>query len=279
MAHVIYQSEERARSRKKLEDESILLARESRWEEAAAKNREILSFFPRDVSTLNRLGKALSELGQYAEAKKTYTETLELDPANGIARKNLERLAQVRDEVVSARTVERADPRLFIEEPGKTGFTDLVDLAPSQALLKVGAGDQVYLRRDGTSNLLYVHTAADERIGRVEPRLASRLIKFMEGGNQYAAGVTEADHHSVRLIIKETFQDSSLFGRVSFPTQHTGGETIRPYIKDSMLRYDRDEDDEFGEDGEFLDEGDDEEAEGGDGEDVELEVEAEEERL
>jgi tetratricopeptide (TPR) repeat protein len=256
MAQVMYQSEERARSHKKLEDEAITLARESHWEEAAAKNRELLTYFPRDVSALNRLGKALSELGQYGEAKRAYGETLEVDPNNAIARKNVERLSQVREETGNVRSIERTDPRLFIEEPGKTGFTDLVDLAPLDVVAKLTAGDQVYLLREG--NALYAQNAAGERLGRIEPRLASRLVKFMTGGNQYAAGIAEMRDHVVRLIIKETFQDPSQFGRVSFPTQQTGGETIRPYIKDSMVRHDHEEEDEFGEEGEFGDEEEDE---------------------
>jgi hypothetical protein len=250
MTNMIYQSEERARSKKKLEDEAIQFAGESRWEEAANKNREFLTFFPRDVSALNRLGKALSELGRYAEARRAYTEALEVHPGNPIAKKNLDRLAQLREETVSVGAVERADPRLFIEEPGKTGFTDMVDLAPPEVIARLSAGDQVYLKREG--NLLYVENASGARIGRIEPRLASRLNQFMEGGNQYAAGIAEMHGHTVRLIVKETFQDPTMFGRVSFPTQQTGGETIRAYIKDTVLRHEHEE--EFGEEGEYLDE-------------------------
>ncbi len=258
MTNMIYQSEERARSKKKLEDEAVLLARESRWEEAAEKNREFLTFFPRDMNALNRLGKALSETGQYAEAKRAYSEALEVQPDNAIAKKNLERLAQLREEAVSVRAVERADPRLFIEEPGKTGFTDMVELASPDVVAALSAGDQVYLKREG--HLLYVANSVGGRIGRIEPRLASRLIQFMEGGNQYDAGIAEMRDHTVRLIIKETFQDPAMFGRVSFPTQQTGADTIRPYIKDTVLRHEHEE--EYGEEGEYLDEEDDgEEAE------------------
>src|SRR5260221_13100503 len=80
----------------------------------------------------------------------------------------------------------------------------------------------------------------------------------MEGGNQYAAGITELNDHLVRLIIRETFQSPNMFGRVSFPAQ-AGGETVRGYIKDTMGRYEQDEEDEFGEEGEKL-ETDEEEA-------------------
>lgn len=251
MTQATYQPEEKARLRRELTEKAIKLALESNWEEAVEANQRLLSLNPRDLSTLNRLGKALSELGRYGEAKQAYADALEIDPTNNIARKNLERLTQLSDEAPTGRpSHERMDPRLFIEETGKTGFTNLVDLAPREVLARLTAGDQVYLYREGS--LLYARNGAGDRIGRIEPRLASRLIKFMEGGNQYAAGITEVNDHLVRLIIRETFQSPTMFGRVSFPAQ-AGGETVRGYIKDTMVRYEQDEEDEFGEDGEYLD--------------------------
>jgi len=258
MSQAPYQPEERARLQRQLTDQAINLALESKWEEALEINRQLQSMFPRDLSTLNRLGKALSELGQYPEARQAYNDALEIDPTNNIARKNLDRLASMGDGVSVRRTShERMDPRLFIEETGKTGFTDLVDLAPRAVLMRLTAGDQVYFQRDG--NVLWVLNAEQERIGRVEPRLASRLITFMEGGNQYAAGITEVRAHEVRIIIRETFLHPSQFGKVSFPAQG-GGETIRAYTKESLVRH-NDEEDEYNEDGEYVDEGDDDEME------------------
>ena len=258
MSQATNQPEERARQQRQLTDQAINLALESKWEEAAATNRQLLSLFPRDLSTLNRLGKALSELGQYAEARQAYSEALEVDPTNNIARKNLDRLAALGDGAAARRTShERMDPRLFIEETGKTGFTQLLDLAPRQTLGLLTAGDQVYFGRDG--NVLWVLNADQERIGRVEPRLASRLIRFMEGGNQYAAGIAELRDHEVRLIIRETFLHPSQFGKVSFPARG-GGETIRAYTKESLVRH-NDEEDEYNEDGEYVDDGDDDDME------------------
>ena len=258
MTQAPYQPEERARMQRQLTDQAINLALQSKWEEAVEVNRQLQSLFPRDLSTLNRLGKALSELGQYPEARQAYSDALEIDPANNIARKNLERLNSMGDGAAVRRTShERIDPRLFIEETGKTGFTALVDLAPKSLLVRLTAGDQVYFERDG--NVLWVLNAEQERIGRVEPRLATRLITFMEGGNQYAAGITELRAHEVRIIIRETFQHPSQFGKVSFPAQG-GGETIRAYTKESLVRH-NDEEDEYNDDGEYVDEGDDDEME------------------
>ena len=258
MPQATNQPEERARQQRQLTEQAINLALESKWEEAAATNRQLLSLFPRDLSTLNRLGKALSELGQYGDARQAYSEALEVDPANNIARKNIDRLATLGDGVTAPRAShERMDPRLFIEETGKTGFTQLLDLAAKQTLGLLTAGDQVYLSREGA--LLWVLNAERERIGRIEPRLASRLITFMEGGNQYAAGITELRDHVVRIIIRETFQHPSQFGKVSFPARG-GGETVRAYTKESLVRH-NDEEDEYNEDGEYVDDGDDDDME------------------
>ncbi|MDE3230283.1 MAG: tetratricopeptide repeat protein [Chloroflexota bacterium] len=254
MSQTTYQPEERARLQRQLTDQAIALALESKWEEAVAINRQLQGIFPRDLSTLNRLGKALSELGQYDEARQSYSEALELDPTNSIARKNLDRLATLGDGAATRRAShERMDPSLFIEETGKTGFTELVDLAPKSKLAHLTAGDQVYFERDGS--ILWVLNGEQERIGRIEPRLASRLIMFMEGGNQYAAGISELRSHVVRIIIRETFLHPSQFGKVSFPAQG-GGETVRAYTKESLVRR-NDEEDEYNEDGEYVDDGDD----------------------
>ena len=126
------------------------MAPASRWEDAAATNRELLEHRSRDdLSALNRLGKALSELGQYAEAKRAYADALEVDPTNNIAQARISSASRRgwarsrRREY--GRAAERIDPRLFIEETGKTGFTDLVDVAPRDVIASVSAGDQVYL--------------------------------------------------------------------------------------------------------------------------------------
>ncbi len=258
MSQTMYQPEERERLRRKLNEQAIDAALKSHWDEAAELNQRLLSLVPQDLSTLNRLGKALSELGRYAEARKAYGDALELDPTNNIARKNYDRLAPLAESDTTGPVAhERIDPRLFIEETGKTGFTNLVDLAARDVLARLTAGDQVYLDRDGA--ILYVKNANDVRIGRVEPRLAGRLIKFMEGGNKYAAGITDLGDHTVRVIIRETYQAPDMFGKVSFPAQ--GGEVTRGYIKDTMLRYELEEEDE-GEEDEYAAEEEEEAEEG-----------------
>jgi tetratricopeptide (TPR) repeat protein len=248
-------AEEKTRTKRQWTDLAVKQAQEGLWEDAIVTNKNILSIFPQEPDALNRLGKAYSELGQYAEARQAYSLTLKYNPKNIIAQKNLDRLSMVQEAPTPAHMIaERIDPRLFIEETGKTGFTDLINLAAPAVLATVGVGDRVHLQPVGRS--LLVRNSAGEDIGQIEPRLANRLINFMGGGNRYAAALFAKDSDQLRLIIREEYQHPSMFGKVSFPAQG-GGDTIRAYTKDSMLRQDRGEDDdELGNDDEYFDGGD-----------------------
>ncbi|HEU0004080.1 MAG TPA: tetratricopeptide repeat protein [Ktedonobacteraceae bacterium] len=247
-------AEEKARLKKQWTDLAIQQAQAGQWEDAVATNKNILSLFPFEPDAYNRLGKAHSELGQFAEARTAYSQTLKYNPKNTIAKKNLDRLAQLQEEPAQLHTgTERIDPRLFIEETGKTGLTDLINIQSANALAKVGVGDRVQLYVIG--HTLLVRNAAGEDIGQVEPRLANRIINFMEGGNRYAAAILAMENGQVRLMIREEYQHPNMFGKVSFPSQG-GGEVIRAYTKDSMLRYDRDDDDDVTNDDEYFDGGD-----------------------
>lgn len=235
-----FQPDERSKFRRTQSERAIQLAMQSKWSEAVDVNRAILEVFPSDVDALNRLGKAFTEVGKYSEARDAYSRAIGIDPNNTIARKNLTRLQQIkRADLPEKERTDRVDPKLFIEETGKTGFTTLVRLAPRDVIAKLSAGDQVYLRQDGT--MVRVDNSRGEHVGDIEARLALRLLNLMKTGNQYATAVTNLDDNQVRIIIKETFQDPQNVGRVSFPTKAT--DAFRGYTRESLLRYESDEDD------------------------------------
>ncbi|MEK7682410.1 MAG: tetratricopeptide repeat protein, partial [Chloroflexota bacterium] len=123
----LYQTEEKARLRRELSKEAITLAMQNRWDQAVLVNRNILEVFPTDVEAMNRLGKALTELGQYAEARDTFKKVLGVAPHNTIAKRNLERLTLLRDGKARVREEPRpVRPDQFIEATGKAGTTTLV---------------------------------------------------------------------------------------------------------------------------------------------------------
>lgn len=112
--------EDKARLRRKASQEAIALAMQSRWQEAVAVNQSIIELLPTDIDAYNRLGKAYMELGEFAKAKDAYGHTIELDPYNSIAQRNLQRLSLLPDSQISVKEERReASPDLFIGEMGK----------------------------------------------------------------------------------------------------------------------------------------------------------------
>lgn len=222
-------------------DQAIQLALESKWEEAAALNRAIVQSTPNDVDAWNRLGKSLLELGRFREAHEAYAQSLKLDPVNSIAKRNLERLSGLQDQEQprGGGAAARVAQDMFIEEVGKTGVTVLRQ-TPVELLPTLNAGDEVYLKPG--DDAIRVETVAGEPLGAIEPKLGLRLLRLIEGGNQYAAAVKSVVEDNVELIIKETFRHPSQT-RLSFPA--IGGEGVRPYIKESLLRLAEDEEEEL----------------------------------
>lgn len=240
--------QERTHFQKHRTDESIAMAMESRWEEAAQANRDIIAMMPNDHHAYNRLGKALMELGQYLESRDAYDRALELDSTNVIARKNLARLATLGEDGPGEPSGQKLSPDMFIAETGRTGVSPL-DGVDDDVVARLTPGDQVDLRRNEGS--LTALTARGERIGEVAQPLGLRLANLIDGGNLYAAAVVSVDGNNCRIIIREVYQDPSQEGRLSFPAAGAApaGETFRSYTRTRLVRDDGTEDDfENGED-------------------------------
>jgi hypothetical protein len=193
-----------------------------------------------------------------AEAREHYQTALALDPTNRIAERNIDRLKVLLnaagEKTVPAAEGSKAPVGIFVEETGKTGFAYLTDLATPKELAQVNPGDAVELVPEKTRLIAF---ANGMRIGVVEPRVAARLLKLIADGNKYAAGVTSLGDKDVRLIIRETFQDPSNYGKVSFPTAAKSTD-LRPYTKGTLVREEMEleedlEDDEEDEEIEDLD--------------------------
>jgi hypothetical protein len=228
-----FQEQEQIKLKRQSSKEAIALAMQGRWREAIAANISIIDNFPNDVDAHNRLGRAYMELGEYPQAREAYSRALELDPYNIIAKKNLHRLSQLGEPVTSSESSPRtADPRSFIEEVGKAGVLTLRNPAPAPVLARMVAGEKVILKIEGGS--LFVENSRGERLGEVDYRHAQRLIKLMEGGNQYAAAIVSSNENAVTVIIRETYQHPGQVGYLSFPPK--GGEPARTYGSDRIFK-------------------------------------------
>ena len=215
---------DRQGARRDLAKRAIDLAMKSRWAEAVNTNRAILAEFPNDVGAYNRMGKALAEAGRVVEARAAFSRVLDLSPHNTIAKKNLDRLGKLVDGEPGPSANASEPRRVFIEESGKSGVTALINLGRTADLVKEAPGHPVALRVEGSS--LKAYGIMDRYLGKVEPRLGSRLIRLMRGGNRYEAAVKSVGERELAIMIREVFQHPSQIGAVSFPSRDSaqGGD-------------------------------------------------------
>ena len=225
---------EHLKPRSQYAEDAVQLAIAGKWDEAVKLNRFIIESFGADEETQNRLGKALSELGKLKEAKASYEAALKLNPMNTIAKKNAARINALLHQKEGLKVGgTRVDLNLFVEEMGKTIITTIESPPSADICSKVAAGDVAELRTDGDG--IVVETTRGVRLGLLEAKLARRLIKFMRGGNRYQAGVTSCDGNTVKVIVRETYQDPHFAGKPSFPMRRKREVEFRPYTKESLL--------------------------------------------
>ena len=232
--------EAKEKTKKDQSKRAVALAMERRWEEAVGVNRAIIDDFPDELEAFNRLGKALSELGQNGEALDAFRRALEISPHNGIAKKNVEKLERLGESVAVSSTRNALSPQHFIEESGKAGVTSLLSLAPPKDLMKLSTGQRVELQLEGTK--LVVSSPDGEYVGKLEPRLSSRLSKLIAGGNRYEAAVTSVGEQELNVIIREVYKHPSQSGVVSFPSKGSGLD-YRVYLPGAVIGYEGSEDD------------------------------------
>ncbi len=229
-----------SRLKRDLSRDAISLALKGEWERAAEVNRAILELFEGDVEAMNRLGKALMELGHYEEARQVLDRVVLIAPYNNIAKKNLARLTCLEGSPAAAKQARKASgaPQLFIEESGKSGTTVLRKTAFTETIARIAPSDAASLVVE--NNAINVYTRDGEYVGQVEPKLGQRLIRLMYGGNKYEAAIIGVNGNEVSVIIRETFRHYSLRSVCSFPRKTK--EEHRVYLGESLVLYVREDD-------------------------------------
>jgi len=246
--------------RKQRIEAAIGYALNREWERAAEANRVLLAEMPNDLEAANRLGKALTELDDLAGAIEAYELALRIDPANGIARKNLARLQELaagtkpKKAAKPKRTAGKRDAatplragfriNALIEESGRSAELDL-QRVNADAVPDTDPGDPATLIT--TTSGVAVQNERGELLGHIEPRAGLRLKRLIEGGNEYAVVMRRVDGGSVTVYVRETYRHPSLSDQASFLPPAAGArrrDAPRAYTRTSVLRYDGDEDDD-----------------------------------
>ena len=251
----VNKKDEALRQRRYMQNEAITYARNSNWEAAIDSSRQLLSSDPNDVETLNRLAKAYFENGEIDNAEQTYQRVLEISEHNPIARRMVSLIARTR--LAPAKTREFVDMRMFAIETGKSTLTSLhidtdaeISLVPGEKLtLRANTqpvhydgqqkpvqtssdydGQKKPVQTSGDNEspakfylddaiALDVYDCNDVNLGRLEPRLAARLIRFMKLGNEYTAAVLSLNEKrdQIQIVIRESHRNPDNRHEVSFP--------------------------------------------------------------
>ncbi len=228
-------------------DQAVAAALEADWARAVEANTKVLEVAPDDIDARARLGRAFLEQGTLEEAKAAFTEVLRLEPYNAVALRGNARIAQlVEHNLKPYTTTTRTQPRLFIEDMGKTGILRLINPAPAYVLAKYSPGAECELREQ--EGLLAVHARDGALIGFLEPKVGRRLIDLLQTGNQYVAAIVSPDQQNPRVAIREVLQSAENASRISFPGHHRPAETKeRAYIKGNFFRFGSEDDEELAE--------------------------------
>ncbi len=224
---------ERVKPRTLYVEEAIQAALESRWQDAVAINRALVERHGGVEETFNRIGKALTELGEHQAALDAYSQALQINPENVIAEKNVRKLRlllESRQRIAGAKGA--IDVDLFAEEPGKSALT-VLNPPKSGVVIVVAPGEVVELHlQDGG---LQAQTTAAVVLGDVDSKIARRLVPLISTGNRYTAVVARVEESQIEIIIREAFQSTENARKSSFPVSRQRREEFRPYAKESLL--------------------------------------------
>lgn len=197
-----------------LSHQSIQAALEGKWTEAINLNLLILKDYPKDIDTLNRLGRAYQETGQKSKSLECFTKVLKLDKFNTIANRNL-------DLVKSARATRSKLPShpsalpIFLEEPGVTKTVHLIRLGDQKLISQLHPGDPVQiLCRQHTVSAV---SQSGQYLGRLPDDLSSRMRSLIQAGNTYSAWIRTNDSKILKIFIRELTRSTKYRHTPSFP--------------------------------------------------------------
>ena len=194
---------------------AINYAMQGQWTDAINANQDILLIFPNDLDALNRLGKAFSELGDIKNAEVTFQNVLNLSPGNHIAVKNLGRLKFVDSKISRLQTQKNSNRDAFIEDSGKSCVVSLKKAAKPSVLLKLAPGEIVHLQQN--RKILIACDDSGNRLGEIDTKIGSRIIRLTNGGNKYSASIISCGDNWISIILRETFKSPSQKTVTSLP--------------------------------------------------------------
>lgn len=185
---------------------AIKAALNSDWETAIDLNLEILKTDVTDIDSLNRLGRAYVETGDYKKATTYFKKVLKIDKYHPIALKNLERLESMDKRKAHQEGSPAKANYNFLEEPGKTKIVTLVNISDPKIIATLRPATPVFLKLRRHTMIVCLESDHGPYIGALPDDLGHRLDILMEGGNIYESFIKAATSTSVTVFIRELFR-------------------------------------------------------------------------
>ena len=202
-----------------LAQKAIKLALDGKWQEAVDLNLKICKIKPNDIYALLRLAKASTNLNNISDAKKYYLKVLRIDKYNPIAKRNLNRLKNIKNG--SLKRNSSPQTAVFLEEPGKTKSLYLIRLAGEEKLASLEVGEPLQLVINPKS--ISVNKNRDH-LGKLPDDLAFRLLHLIKKGNKYQAYVMSVEKNKLKIFLQEIFKSRRNQQIQSFPPQENKKE-------------------------------------------------------
>lgn len=221
-----------------LSSQAIKAALEARWEDAISLNLQIIETSPKDIDSLNRLARAFFELNDLAKSEQFYKQVLEIDSYNPIAQKNLKIVLSCKKSGHSfnQNTKTAVSPLMFLYEPGKTKLVSLLKVAEPQRLSTVYCGMplEIVPKNRGISIL----DSDGKYLGVLPDDVAFQLVRFIKGGNKYAAYAKSVKVNGLIILIRETLRSKKFRNQPSFldSSSKPSSDIITSFHKESSDR-------------------------------------------
>lgn len=201
----------------RLEQQSIDAAMNLDWAQAIKINNRIIKNDKKNLGAHLRLGFAYLQLSELAEAKRVYKQTLKIQSENVIAHEHLEKI-EILESRGSKKTMSRQkkfDPNLFLEVPGKTKTSLLVNIGQKNILAQLTVGEEVYIKSKKIK--AEIRTESNEYVGSLPDDLSKRLFLFFKVGSEYSCFIKEISLNRVIVFIREDKKGKKVARYSSFP--------------------------------------------------------------
>lgn len=181
-----------------LAQEAIKSALNCDWISAREINLQILANNPNDIDALNRLSKALYELGETKKAIEISNQVLLIDPLDKIANRAIEKYQKGKNKSSKTETI------LFIEEPGRTKIVNLINL-DCEICPHLSSGEKILINHG--NHKVSASREDGKYIGKFKDDISKKIINLINAGNRYDFYVHAASANKVTIFIKQTHQE------------------------------------------------------------------------